>query len=474
MQELLTVSISILNKLCQSTPLFCSFVLNHPDFKEQKENSRSKKAVNIVPTIVELIDRFANFDDNHNINSSNYGKGKGKSRGGDHQFPNLHRQDFEVKEDGDAHLVEDKEESLKRKDHRGLLVQNVLDLVETLTWDPAEVCYSTLESFIKSERMIEILTDARQSKQFICQSLTIITSILFRLSSIDILLLIQCKPQVFNRPNFLNGNHRSAALNVTRREASNIESGFPMLERLLGLLDNFEEHQIRIKVLRILMNLSVDNSNNNSVSQRDERGDLRRRTGDSGAYLLTKRTGNSLIQRKIGESKLITTSLIRVISKNCSILWNGDGGYLHLSRIPLCIDEIELAIEMIYRLIFELDQGPEEGQSEVEGMNRRIFNRSSGGNDLMDRLQESSRISPGIHHEFVVCLSKLTFSELPLVGSARVGKEQLIRLDIISDLAYELVRSVASPDELRDWKICSADDDEDDEDDEDSNKSQDG
>ncbi|MBW0506426.1 hypothetical protein O181_046141 [Austropuccinia psidii MF-1] len=332
MIEALSVSILLLNILCQTTPLFCSLFLNHPDFGVDCD---------IVPILVTLVQQLTKV-----------------------KIPS--------------------EENFFTQS-----LQNLLDLMETLVWDPAEVCYSTLEAFLKSEGVMDCLLDEKQPKAVLSQSLSILTSFSCKPRLCGLVLLAPTKI-----PTQLNNNRTS------RRESQ--WHSIPLIERLVNFL-TIDDHSIQMKLLTLLLQLAVKNEN---------------------GFVL------------VGHSPSVIAMLIKMIAVDCVLLWNGDGGIEHRIQIPLCVDRLELAMDLIFHLVFD----------------------SQAPSILMDHLQEASRKFPGIHHEFVVSFGKLAFSELP--SSGYLNKEKMIRLDTISDLAYDLIRSVASPDELEDWKVCATDDSE--------------
>lgn len=80
----MSVSVSILTTLCETTPLFCSLYLEHPELKQ---------GYDIIPLIVRLVNEFGEVD---------------------RKTPDP----FRIR-----------------------LMKDVLDLIESLAWGPTEVCH---------------------------------------------------------------------------------------------------------------------------------------------------------------------------------------------------------------------------------------------------------------------------------------------------------------------------------------------
>lgn len=136
---------------------------------------------------------------------------------------------------------------------------------------------------------------------------------------------------------------------------------------------------------------------------------------------------------RITHSPTLIARVVRLICQDCDSLFKGDGGVNYRAQLVSSLDRLELSIDLIYQIVFQ----------------------SGTKTSLMDYLRIASYHIPGIYHEFIVGVGKIAYGELPRTNYLDV--EQTARLDKISDLALDLLESVASPDEADDLFQCCDD-----------------
>ncbi|PLW06664.1 hypothetical protein PCANC_03128 [Puccinia coronata f. sp. avenae] len=215
----------------------------------------------------------------------------------------------------------------------------------------------------------------------------------------------------------------------------------------------------------------------------------------------------------------VFSALIKTIFNDVYRLWNADGAVGHRVRVPLYVERIALAVEAVHKMVFP--QQPSAGSNGPRPLNlihrlkqetgpfgavlgalSALFVPSSPATTTTTVAEGGSAAAAGtttkatttmvigthstVYHEFVVCFSKLAWLDyvtptasssypFPWIPAQKhfaslflcdLPKHLFWKLDLVADLAYDVLASVASPDELDEWKRCALDDDSDEEEEE--------
>lgn len=564
-----------MNILVQSSPLFTSYLLNHSDFNRFKPSTRVEIEIQNPQTQVQELVKDQHVD-LLTVLLDYFDQVTRSFEYREHRRMIGTTPRSEPTSDQSLEHESASYQSIKRL---SLVHLALLDLIQSIVWDPPEACYRTLADFLKSNRVFNFLLIENQSKSKLCKSMNILISLASRSEFSKIILTSQVKhldhvdnstrlpitnpisiPQTAHQPpttgtkrKIQKSNTLSSSsitfekVNSDEAEEEPEEEGcqpkISVIDRLMRILalslndhyrqtpkpdqeriaapegrkpgyekmidseaqdfDRFND-ELKIKVLVILNLLGIKSSpdsyfNSSSSQKEPPEDDLHPLNG---------------FQAMAQSSKFLFSILIQSIFFDSFFLWNCDGSIFHKLQIPKCIERIELAIELVSKIVFNNQKDP---INLIERLKRESNECSQLPSSLLPTGSSSSTGLKAlfgfqnIYHEFIISFAKLSFSDLvvphhhhhqqqqpqqtqsrqdppyhqvrkhpsvqddPKLGSTSnhvlhfrnyLSNDLVNRLDNIGDLAYDLLQSVASPDELDEWRLCSIEEEEEDDDDE--------
>ncbi|KAI9625064.1 hypothetical protein H4Q26_016451 [Puccinia striiformis f. sp. tritici PST-130] len=266
---------------------------------------------------------------------------------------------------------------------------------------------------------------------------------------------------------------------------------------------DYDRHSLKQKILTLLHLLAItDPQEGGGEEEEEEEEDQAEKEFDGW-------------QRLARSSSSLFSILIKTIFVDSYRLWNREASIDHRSFIPKYIERIESSLDIIHKTLF-----PQSSSSTRQPLNliSRIKAESVPFSETLTSLSSSSSSSSNksrslfiignsnnIYHEFILCFSKLAWLDLlspknssefifPWSSSSsssavenddsfskafhcNLSKLFFNKLDIIAgraiDLAYDVLSSVASPDELDEWKRSAIDEDDISDDDQDLHDLQD-
>ncbi|WAR52828.1 hypothetical protein PtB15_2B256 [Puccinia triticina] len=392
----------------------------------------------------------------------------------------------------------------------------LLDLLAALAWDPPEPCYPTLERFFKSHgpsvfQFLLVGPHYPQHQAGAGSKEEQDDDLILTEKSIDVLLSLTSKTEFSkiilearvhdstgptpSQPNPTSStsnarqqqpqraksvgsanspaNHRRSTAaappvdppKTAEQRSEGSGSGMTVVDRLLKVFllaatnlpgataDDPDRHGLKVKILCLLHLLAINHHRQHQPSADDLAG--------------AEWTGWKALE---SAGSCLFSVLLKTIFVDSYRLWNVDGAVGHRQLVPRYVERITLSVQIIHKSVF-----PQSSSSSCSSPRTPL--------NLVHRIKQESPV-------FLSTLSSLPFAKLAwldyLTPSANTSFpfpwdpdyrhfapmfNQLLprhlfpKLDLMADLAFDVLSSFASPDELDEWKQCALDDDDEDEED---------